>query len=284
MANANSQYDVFISYRRDGGFETARHLYDLLTRDGYSVSFDLDTLRSGRFDTALLSRIDKCTDFIIVLSPGCFDRTLAPDFPLENDWLRQELARALKMKKNVVPVMLAGFDAFPEGLPDDVKEVAKMTGPKYSKEYFDSFYVKVKKFLMSRRRARGAETSDVQGGDRPKGQLCSKRTAKMPWKWLLMALMVSIAATGGLLVWDALRTVKNYYADYVDSFGLPEGIFPLEESELQHRQYHYSRCGYKVAPTLYVETIGAHHLCHGKRCGEFSELGRLDVYRPEYEP
>ena len=33
-------YDIFISYRREGGYETARHIYDLLKRDGYSVSFD----------------------------------------------------------------------------------------------------------------------------------------------------------------------------------------------------------------------------------------------------
>ncbi len=39
------EFDIFISYRRDGGYETAKHLYDLLTRDGYKVSFDLDTLR-----------------------------------------------------------------------------------------------------------------------------------------------------------------------------------------------------------------------------------------------
>ena len=40
-------YDIFISYRRRGGFETAKHLYDLLTKDGYRVSFDIDTLRNG---------------------------------------------------------------------------------------------------------------------------------------------------------------------------------------------------------------------------------------------
>ena len=43
-------YDIFISYSRDGGFETAKHLNDLLIRDGYSVSFDIDTLREGDFD------------------------------------------------------------------------------------------------------------------------------------------------------------------------------------------------------------------------------------------
>ena len=26
-------YDIFISYRRKGGYETAKHLYDLLTKE-----------------------------------------------------------------------------------------------------------------------------------------------------------------------------------------------------------------------------------------------------------
>lgn len=63
-------YDIFISYRRRGGFETAKHLYDLLTKDGYRVSFDIDTLRNGDFDTELLRRIDECRDFILILSEG----------------------------------------------------------------------------------------------------------------------------------------------------------------------------------------------------------------------
>ena len=38
------KYDIFISYRRVGGFDTAKHLNDLLVRDGYKVSFDVYTL------------------------------------------------------------------------------------------------------------------------------------------------------------------------------------------------------------------------------------------------
>lgn len=57
------KYDIFISYRRKGGYETAKHLYDLFSKDGYRVSFDLDTLRNGDFDQALLKRIDQCSDF-----------------------------------------------------------------------------------------------------------------------------------------------------------------------------------------------------------------------------
>ena len=64
------KYDIFISYRRKGGYETAKHLYDLFSKDGYRVSFDLDTLRNGDFDQALLKRIDQCSDFILILSKG----------------------------------------------------------------------------------------------------------------------------------------------------------------------------------------------------------------------
>jgi len=141
-------HTVFISYRRDGGFETARYLYDNLLRDGYSVTFDIDTLRNGRFDDALLSRIDECIDFIIILNKGCFDRTLDPSFPVENDWMRKELAYAISNNKNVIPIMLGGF-VFPDSLPQDIEAVRRYNAPKYVQEYFDAFYERLKKFVVS---------------------------------------------------------------------------------------------------------------------------------------
>ena len=66
-----NKYDIFISYRRDGGYDTAKHLYDLLTRDGYSVSFDIDTLRNGDFDIELLKRVEECIDFFLILNKIC---------------------------------------------------------------------------------------------------------------------------------------------------------------------------------------------------------------------
>lgn len=141
--------DIFISYRRQGGYETAHVLYRLLKDDGYGVTFDLDTLRSGRFDKALLRRIDEATDFIVILNRDCFKRTLDPASPPENDWVRCELAHALLRGKNVIPIRLAGFD-FPDKLPDDIDEVRLMHGPTYSREYFDAFYEKLKRtFLRS---------------------------------------------------------------------------------------------------------------------------------------
>ncbi len=142
-----NNYDIFISYRRDGGFETAKHLNDLLVHDGYSVSFDIDTLREGNFDETLLCRIDQCLDFILIVEKHTFDRTLDSTFDSKKDWLRTELAYALKMKKNIIPILLSGVDGFPPNLPVDIADVITKNSPEYNKYYFDEFYKKLKTFL-----------------------------------------------------------------------------------------------------------------------------------------
>ncbi|MBR5603035.1 MAG: SEL1-like repeat protein [Bacteroidales bacterium] len=144
------KYDVFISYRREGGYETAKHLNDLLVRDGYRVSFDIDTLRSGDFDTQLLTRIEQCKDFILIVDEHAFDRTIDPETNPNEDWLRCELAHALKHNKNIIPVFLSGVAGFPDGLPDDVVGVVTKNGPEYNKFHFDNFYkVLCKRFIKS---------------------------------------------------------------------------------------------------------------------------------------
>ena len=154
-------YDVFISYRRDGGFDTAGRINDLLSGEGYSVSYDIDTLREGPFDQQLLKRVEQCVDFILIVDKNCFTRTLDPNFNPQNDWLRQELAYALRLKKNVIPVLLRGA-AFPENLPEDVESVRFCNGPQHSNEYFDSFYQKLKSFMhaLPRKAVSGSVSSD----------------------------------------------------------------------------------------------------------------------------
>ena len=145
-----NNYDIFISYRREGGFETAKHLNDLLVHDGYTVSFDIDTLREGDFDDTLHRRINQCVDFILVVDKHTFDRTLDPDFDPKKDWLRMELSYALKLKKNIIPLLLSGIDGFPDNLPEDIADVATKNGPEYNKYYFDEFYERLKSFLHSK--------------------------------------------------------------------------------------------------------------------------------------
>ena len=140
----STDYDIFISYRRDNGADTAKHLRDILTERGYRVFFDTDSLRSGDFNRELLDVIKACTDFIIILSPNSLDRYIN-----EDDWVRQELACALAEDKNVIPVMSGKF-TFPEELPEDIDGIRWKNGIVVNIEYFDAMVKKLISFLQSK--------------------------------------------------------------------------------------------------------------------------------------
>ena len=92
------------------------------------VSFDKDNFH-GRFDLQILNRVDNCTDFIIILDKETFS-SLSPDDPDTDmvikmsdcsaeefsdlelklnrvDFVRIELARAIKKNKNIIPIVPA---------------------------------------------------------------------------------------------------------------------------------------------------------------------------------
>lgn len=116
-------YDIFISYRRDGGWETAYIIYEQLEKAGYRVFFDLEQMKIGnRFNIQLLDRIAECRDFILVLPPHSLDRCRD-----ENDWVRLEIEHALRCGKPIIPIMLGGFD-WPEDLPPSIREVQTWHG------------------------------------------------------------------------------------------------------------------------------------------------------------
>ena len=138
------EYDIFISYRRDGGESTAKILRDKLTELGYSVFFDVESLRSGDFNTKLYAVIEECDDFIVVLSPGALDRCAQ-----EDDWVRLEIEHAMEKEKNIIPVMLRGF-SFPDRLPESIDGLRYKNGLESNYQFFDAFIGKLEEFLKSR--------------------------------------------------------------------------------------------------------------------------------------
>ena len=129
----SEKYDVFLSYRRDGGEVMAILLHERLSAKGYRTFLDIESLNSGSFNEKLLSVIEGCANFIVVCSKNCLDRCVN-----ENDWVRKEIAHALKHNKNIVPVMLRGFE-WPESLPEDIDALRMQNGISAgSNEYFDA--------------------------------------------------------------------------------------------------------------------------------------------------
>ncbi len=95
---------VFISYRRTN-FPWAYCIYQDLTHHGFDVFFDYQSIDSGNFEKVILENIRARAHFIIILSPSALERCSQP-----GDWLRREIETAMDEERNIIPVMLEGFD------------------------------------------------------------------------------------------------------------------------------------------------------------------------------
>lgn len=137
-------YQVFISYRRDGGDALAGRIADRLKSLGYCVFFDVESMRSGTFNTQILSAIDRCKDVILVLPPNGLDRCANSE-----DWVRQEICHAIKQQKNIIPVMMRGF-TFPDVLPPELDSIRFLEGVAASNDYFDAVIDRLVSLLESR--------------------------------------------------------------------------------------------------------------------------------------
>src|SRR6476619_7562018 len=101
---ARIEKTVFVSYRRsDEPWGLA--IFQDLTQHGYDVFIDYDGIASGNFETVILENIRARAHFLVLLTPAALERCDDP-----NDWMRREIEAALDSKRNIVPLMLAGFD------------------------------------------------------------------------------------------------------------------------------------------------------------------------------
>jgi len=193
--NYSEKYDVFLSYRRDGGETMAVLLHDRLVAKGYSVFLDIESLNSGSFNNKLLSVIENCTDVVVVCSKGSLDRCNN-----EGDWVRMEIAHALKNGKNVVPIFLRDFK-WPDILPDDMEALRVQNGVNAnSTEYFDAAVDRLAgKFLQSAPQASATKKTTIPKQPKVKKPL-SKKTKGILAVALSLVVVVGVVF-GGMALW-----------------------------------------------------------------------------------
>jgi tetratricopeptide (TPR) repeat protein len=125
--------DIFISYRRDGGAELAQLVYKDLKKRGYRVFMDVRELRSGHFDDELRRQVGAAKDFLLLLTPNSLDRCADP-----GDWVRSEIALALQLKLNIVPLVKPPFRIpNPEDLPPELAELPRHNAVEYNHDKSD---------------------------------------------------------------------------------------------------------------------------------------------------
>lgn len=114
----DTNYDVFISYRRSTGEDLAARICEHLRKRGFNPFIDFESLRSGKFNEQLYQYIDNAPNFVLILSKNALDRCIN-----EDDWVRLEIERALNGNKNIVPVCTKDFVMNTEKLPESLSEL-----------------------------------------------------------------------------------------------------------------------------------------------------------------
>lgn len=122
---------IFLSYRRsDSAGESGRLSDELVARFGERrVFMDVDAIQPGRdFRKAIHENVGACTVLLAMIGPAWLDAQGTGGgrrLDSENDYVRLEIAAALKRDIAVVPVLIRGA-RMPKAdqLPEDLRELA----------------------------------------------------------------------------------------------------------------------------------------------------------------
>ena len=143
------KFDIFISYKRKS-LPTANNLYYRLTTRGYSTFFDLEEMRRDNFNVQLLDYIEHANDVFVIIEEGSLDSCKSPNW--KEDWFCREITYALEKKKNIIPILLGGYEMpSMDFFPDELKELRLKNAPEFNFSYFEAYLDKLiaKKYLLS---------------------------------------------------------------------------------------------------------------------------------------
>jgi len=130
------QNTVFISYRRSLNRHLARSIYMDLKSNGWDVFLDVNTMDNGDFDQIILNQIGARAHFILLISSDALARCVN-----DGDWVLRELQEAVRLDRNIVPIVEEGADFIHEigYLPPDLREViSKKNALPLPHFYFDA--------------------------------------------------------------------------------------------------------------------------------------------------
>ncbi len=154
---------IFVSYRRrgDGAGYAGRLADSLIKHFGSDQCYlDIEHVEPGLdFVLSIKKGIEDCEVLIVVIGPDWVTQTDDADNPrLEdsNDWVRIEVATALKRNIRVIPVLVGGAQIpTQEQLPEDLKSLSRRQGHELS----DTRWQHDVQMLME-----GIEKSGIKGG------------------------------------------------------------------------------------------------------------------------
>lgn len=121
---------IFISYRREDTSGESGRLKDKLEQvfGKENIFYDVETLEAGlNFDQSIAKALNESTVLLAMIGPHWLktaDSKGEKRLLKANDWVRKEIAEALKREIRVIPVLVNGAEMpDPDELPEDLKDL-----------------------------------------------------------------------------------------------------------------------------------------------------------------
>lgn len=206
---------IFISYRRDDSEGEAGRLYDDLTRvfdRPGAVFMDVSDIHPGKdFRQAIDENVARCTALLAIIGPAWTtiqDASGVRRIDQPNDFVRLEIASALKRGIDVIPVLVHGAHMpRPEELPGDLQNLAYRNGVELTHARWNSDVVELTRALreyvqsgdtFATRSIRMAVTGENLVPEATKDEAKhEEQPARRPMRGVALGLLVLVAATAG---------------------------------------------------------------------------------------
>jgi len=179
---------IFISYRRDDVPGDARSIRDALAaRFGKaSIFMDVDNLLAGqRFAEELAKALASCDVFLAIIGPRWMDLLKTKASSGDRDYVREEIAAALKREIAVIPVRVGREGSMPalprpDELPEDIRDLVDYQKQDVAHERFGRDAAELIAAIIAVRRAREPKKAALP---------------QVPWGWMA-ATAASVLAIG----------------------------------------------------------------------------------------
>jgi len=193
---------IFISYRRDDSADITGRIYDRLAEEfgRDSIYRDLDAIPYGvDFPAHIDQALKTCDVFLAVIGSRWMTitgKSGKPRIEEPNDFVRLEIATALKRNIPVIPLFIGGVTGLdPSQLPPGLKRLSFRNGISIRSD--PDFHSDVNRLIRNIKRHK-RKVSETSWRIKP-------TTRKIPkifqgrYRWLLVALFVLVCAIGGIV-------------------------------------------------------------------------------------
>src|SRR5262249_20272605 len=169
---------IFVNYRRDDAAGDARSVRDgLVAKFGSSnVFMDVDNLLAGqRFDEELARALGACDVLVCVIGPHWFELLKGRLASGERDYVREEIAEALRRRIVVIPARVGREGQMPalprpDELPEDIRDLVLYQKHDVTHERFRRDITDLCEAITKVRRSKSVRSGSV--------------ARAMPWAWI----------------------------------------------------------------------------------------------------